>query len=81
MKELIWAVVAGIIIMVTQSGSVMVVGELSVLENGSGSSGPILPMNEAFTRHAVAPRGADAEVIRWDYPSRSVIGPRRGPVK
>jgi hypothetical protein len=81
MRDFFRAVVAGIIVMVTQSGSVMVVGDLSALDNASRSFGLTLPVDETFTRDAVATRGPHPGVIQWDYPGRHVIGPRRGPVK
>lgn len=81
MSNLLKAVVVGVIIIVTQSGSVIVVGDLSARNGDSGPAGLTHPIPQTFTRHAVVRSEPNSGDENGQYPRLRTIGPRRGPVK
>jgi hypothetical protein len=81
MRNILAALLVGLIVVVTQSGSVIVIEVSSQRDLNSSSPAAVLPAPQPSAQHALLLTESNLPGVRPEPLLRGKVGPRRGPVK
>jgi hypothetical protein len=81
MRNILAALLVGFIIVMTQSGSVIVIGVFPDQDATPKSPGAVLQTPEPLAQHALVRSESDTAFVRSEPLLFGRVGPRRGPVK